>query len=143
VSFREPIIISKVAFLALWDDPSLTIKDIASRTGMGVASVGRIARLHGFPKRRMGRPPFVPDERFDAMWIAGVCSESMARYYDVVLSTIWLHARKRRLKTRNRGQRALMTVAQFLMRETARAEEAQFRLAEMVDDTARIRRAAA
>lgn len=133
---------SVAEFKRLWLDPGMTKARIAARFGMARVQVQLHARRLGLPPRRTGAPPvytFGPE--FDAMWRARVMAREMASVYGCAPTLIHKEAERRGYGPRGRAGPRL-TLAQFRLAETARAEQAALRLAEMVDNFHPGRRAA-
>ena len=149
MAYRNGCKVSIATLRAMWADDDLTVDEIGARLGISGCSVRRLAYQAKFPPKRQGRPPANLPPIFDAMWRDGVDSSQIAAHFGVALSTVWEAAKARNLPARHRGQRAKMTVPQFFeaelaraMAQTAEAERAQLRLAEMVDTPTRMWRAA-
>lgn len=127
--------ISRAEFAAMWADRSITRREIAASVGLSEKGVSCRAKAYGLALRglRTKRPSIKDESLFRAMWGAGVGCDDLARYFKVDRRTIDNTRARLELPMRYKGQRPKMTAAQFFMRETAKAEQAQLRLAEMVD----------
>jgi hypothetical protein len=127
---------SPALFARLWCDQSVSKEEIAARTGFSIRSLGGVAKALSLPKRRPGQPKKLLPPEFMAMWSAGVSQEEMARHFGMARPVLGRKAREAGAPPRQKGKSNL-TVAQFYLLQTARAEQAQMELAEMVDNRRR------
>ena len=144
--------ISRAAFVAMWNDPTVTTDEIAARFGMHRSSVTPYGQRLKLPPRKGGAKPKVCREAFTALWLAKVGTAEIARSLGVSRNYTGLLARSYGLPPRRQGARdniSLEDYRQLQLREalavSARETEAALILSEMVDgfrDPGKTRRAA-
>jgi hypothetical protein len=129
----------------MWQDPSITIADIAASLGICQRAVWQRARHRGFPARGyiVAKSKVVFDGEFAAMYYARVYCDDIAAHYGCTASNVQKHARKTgatRSRPINRWD-AGITLADFralqlreAMAASARETRAAMMDAEMVDN---------
>lgn len=131
-------------FRRMWEDPTITMADIADRLGICQRSVWQRAKYRGLGPRGyiVSKARCVFDDEFPAMFEARVTSEEIARHYGCTISNVEKHSRRIKVKRSRRITRwdAGISLAGFrdlqlreAMAESARREQAALRLAKMVD----------
>lgn len=140
---REPKY-SPLEFRRLWADETLRVRDIAERLGMVVRSVEAHAAKMQLPRRKVGSPRVYafPDD-FNEMWAAGIVTRDIGDFVGCCHTLVSVEAKRRKLKRRNRSSVGKVSMVAYQLAKLAKAERAQWQLAEMVDGAARTGRWAA
>jgi hypothetical protein len=123
--------ISRAAFAAMWDDPTVTTDEIAARFGLHRSSVTPYGRRLGLPKRKPGRKVILSDPKlFQEMWVAGVSSPDIAAHFGISKNYPVGIAQQMGLPKRKQGGHYAITIADFqaiklreAMAASARAEQ--------------------
>lgn len=131
---RRPVFVySRKAFIAAWNDKTLTRTQVAERFGMSSCSAGSHAAALGLEKRNGGSLPPVWCKDFGAMWTAGVRTADIATLHRCHASTVHKQAKKEGLPPRPRlyrgiplsHYRAALAEEVLLQRMTASARTTQ------------------
>jgi hypothetical protein len=132
-------------FRRMWEDPSLTLADIAASLGICQRAVWQRARHRNLPARGyiVAKARSVFNDEFPAMFAARVHSAAIAAHYGCTVSNVEKHARKigaTRSRPITRWDKGL-TLADFralqlrdAMAASARETAAAMMDAEMIDN---------
>jgi hypothetical protein len=120
----------------LWSDRSMTRAQIAARVGLSERALTVRVRRQGLALRghNTKQPSITDADLFAEMWAAGVGSADIASFFDVGRRTVINTRDRLGLAPRSSGVRPQATVLSFFMARTAREEQAQLCLAEMVEE---------
>ncbi len=123
---------SRTAFIEAWNDTTLNVDMAAERLGMKRYTCSRYAHIMGLGQKVYhGRKAKLPED-FNAMWLAGVSKNEIAKVCGISFGTVCLHVRHRKLPPRPNGARVKITLAEF------RLMQAEELLAKRMAESARI-----
>lgn len=136
----DPRRFSEASFRRLWSRSDLTAERIGVLMGVAPATVLRRAKALNLPSKSAGHRVDVDDEALREMWGLGVRSGDIGAALGVSQAYVSRRVKKLGLPHRRPGARSRMTLSAYretllakAMAETAVREQAQFKLAEMVD----------
>lgn len=130
---------SRAEFCAMYLDTSISVADIAQAVGLSKRAVSKRARSYGIEVRSKAskRPHIVDTTLFSEVWTAGIDAGEMAAHFGVSYRTVANTADRLGLPKRRKGQRAKISLAEFLLLRSltraARDEEAALARADMRD----------
>lgn len=139
MSRNKPIRIPRAAFVAMWNDQTVTTDQIAARFGMHRSTVSTYGQRIGLPPRKTGAKVKVCEATFAALWHASVATSEIAAAMGMCRTHTTYLARRLGLPKRQ-GKRQVISLADYragLLREamaaSARETKAALLLSEMVD----------
>lgn len=135
--------VSEAEFRRMWMNPDMPVQVIAERLGVTVSAVGCRARIRKLPPRPGGKGSGrkLEPALFREMWDANVKPSHIAAFFKVHIENVTKRARLWDFPPRDCTRWNSITMAEFILRRAARAEQAALWNAEMVDGDPR-RRAA-
>ena len=130
MSRNKPIRIPRAAFVAMWNDPTVTTDEIAARFTMHRSSVSTYGQRIGLPPRKTGAKRTVCEATFTALWCASVATKDIAAAMGMSRTYTTYLARRLGLPKRQ-GFRQVISLADYraaqlreAMAATAKVEQA-------------------
>lgn len=128
---KTPVRISRAAFIAMWNDPTLTTTEIAAKFGIHRSSVTPYGQRLGLPRRKDGAKRKVCVKTFTALWLAGVTTADIAVALHMSQNYTGTLAANLGLPQRRKGTRDVCSLDDYrasqmraAMADTARREQA-------------------
>ncbi len=138
---NDPIRVSRRAFAAMWNDPSVTTDQIAATFGMHRSSVSPTGKRFGLHPRSLGAKPEINREPFASWWTAGVAGRDICKAMGLCRNYPGVLAKRFGLEPRPKFFRAKLSLADFqgiqlrlAMETSARETQGALMDAEMVDN---------
>jgi hypothetical protein len=112
MSRNTPIRIPRAAFIAMWNDPTVTTDQIATRFKMHRSSVSDYGQRIGLPPRKRGAKRTVCEATFTALWRADVATTDIAAALGMSRTYTTYLARRLGLPKRQ-GFRKVISIADY------------------------------
>ena len=120
--------ISISEFRRMWNDKTMTQRDIAKELGITTKSVFNRARARGLQSRHINRRCGL-DAEAKAMWDAGVTAKDIAAEYGLGVPTVYQYFRKLRGSKSGRVRRKIISIEDYRALQLAEA------MAQSADET--------